>query len=571
MDRPHAAPDFVPSKTARGLMAVSGRPGVVPRELLVVLAAVDGRSSVDEIAARPDVRMSRDEVEDALARLVDDGFVRRLPPPDGDLERERLMEAVAKVGADDLEVEDELAAAEPSGPELESLLAEFNAFVNGAPVPKTLPRLRARRLLRFAAERFAEQHRALVATDGAREQALQQYAVLRQEIDRARAASGDAQSMPDNRRLFEAVLAREQQGRVALRDAQTRIAELEGRIAEITAGAAERHAAVEARHAETLEVLATTRTELQALRAAGDSPEMRERLAVADARVAALETELAEARAHVERSDAALAAAEARWRDREAELERQAQQLANEAEELVKNTWERGQDDLLRERRERNAEVKRLVEAIQGHAAREENLVSERDQQRARVVAVEGERDAARAEATRLRTELETSEQTLDRVRREHVAAFTEREELLAREREAKRVADEARADASRAAAALAAVLPLREALAAIERDGAAVTSSLRRAEEAVSNWRMRAGSVLAESEAAAAPAPAAPEAASEAVVVMPVPPAVSPAPDLPTGVATEGGRTAGMIDTRETPSGDSAFPTIRHEGMVAG
>ncbi len=63
------------TKTAKGLMEVTGKTSLLPRDLRNVLSQVDGKATVGDLHQKLD-RYTETKLIDALGRLVRDGFLR---------------------------------------------------------------------------------------------------------------------------------------------------------------------------------------------------------------------------------------------------------------------------------------------------------------------------------------------------------------------------------------------------------------------------------------------------------------------------------------------------------------
>src|SRR6187402_3171070 len=67
-------PETIYTKTTKGVLAVKNKTALLPRDLSMVFLAVDGKSTVAELAKKSG--LSEGAIPAALKRLISDGYVR---------------------------------------------------------------------------------------------------------------------------------------------------------------------------------------------------------------------------------------------------------------------------------------------------------------------------------------------------------------------------------------------------------------------------------------------------------------------------------------------------------------
>ena len=412
------------TKTAKGLMEVTGKTSLLPRDLRNVLSQVDGKATVGDLHVKLE-RLSESRLHEALARLVREGFVREfvsapasVSPPsqvpivqeDVDLDFSTLISrppTKAEVSAQ------HNAEAEAVGREVARAQAESRARAEAAAKDKADGEARAAAEAKARAE--AEAKARAEAAERARRESEEK---ARREADARAKAAAEAKAKAE----AEAKAKAEAEAKAkAEAEAKARAkAEAEARAK------AEAKAKAEAEARAKAEAEARAKAEAEA-KAKADAEAKAKAEAEARARAEA------EARARAEAEAKARAEAEARAR-REAE-----QREKREAEERARLEAE------ARARAETEARAKAEAEA---RAKRElEELAKREAEEHARREAAAKERAEAEARAG-AEAEAKAKREAEERARRE--AEEKARAEAEARERaeaEAK-----ARADAAEAA-----------------------------------------------------------------------------------------------------------------------
>ena len=105
------------TKTAKGLMEVTGKTSLLSRELRSVLTQVDGKATVGDIHQRLD-KFSESKLFDTLGKLTKDGFVREFVSAPTSISPPSQMPIVQEEGEDldftDLASRPPARAAQPS-------------------------------------------------------------------------------------------------------------------------------------------------------------------------------------------------------------------------------------------------------------------------------------------------------------------------------------------------------------------------------------------------------------------------------------------------------------------------
>jgi hypothetical protein len=432
------------TKTAKGLMEVTGKTSLLPRDLRNVLAQVDGKATVGDLHQKLD-RLSEAKLLESLGRLEKDGFVREfvsapasISPPsqvpivqeDIDLDFTALIskpptkaEVTAQTRAEAEEVARQVAQARAKQ-EAEARAkreAEERAKREAAERARRETEEKARREGEARAKREAEERARKEAEERARREGEEQsrQAVLRAE--RAAEEQGRREAEARARKESEARARREAEERTrreaeerSMREQEERIRrELEERVrqAEVQARReTDERAKREAEERARREADERARREAEQ-RARREAEERARREAEEERRLEAAEA----ARRREAEKQARREAEERARREAEAERRREAAEamLRREAEDRARREAE--------ERARREAEEERRREA-EGAAQRRE------DEERARR---EAERKARDEEKARAKAEAEAAA----RARREERAREKAEAEARARAR----------------------------------------------------------------------------------------------------------------------------------------
>jgi hypothetical protein len=438
------------TKTAKGLMEVTGKTSLLPRDLRNVLSQVDGKATIGDLHLKLE-KLTESKLFDALGKLVREGFVREFVSAPASVSPPSQVPIVQE----DVDLDFSTLISRP--PTKQEVTAQNNAEAEAV----------AREVARAQADSRARAEAAAKAKADAEARAVAE-ARARAEAE----AKARAEAVERARREAEERARREAEER-ARRDAEAKArAEAEARAraeAEAKARAdaeAKARAAAEAKARAEAEAQAKARAEAEAkARAEAEAKERAAAEAKARAEAEAKERAAAEAKARAEAEAKERAAAEAKARAeaeakaraeavQKARAEAEAKARVEAAERAKREAEERARRDA-EEQARAAAEAKARAEAEERARQEAEERAQREAEERARRDAEEQARAAAEAKARaeaeeRARQEAEERAQreSEERVRREaeeQIRAAAEAKARAEAEERARREAEEAR------------------------------------------------------------------------------------------------------------------------------